>query len=310
MASGSSNRWGLVLAGGDGSRLRSLTKGIVGHELPKQFCPILSSRPLLRETLDRVSEMVAPAQTLVSVNRAHRQFYLPMFQAAPQLVVEEPCNRGTAPAILHALMRLYDMAPSALIALFPSDHYFGNESRFIRYVDSAFDAVDNSDDAVVLLGAEATSPEQAYGWIEPEVPLSSATQSLLSVRRFVEKPDGRTANELWQGGALWNTFVLVARASTLLQMFILEMPRLYGSFGVVRLALGTMFEAEVLARLYCEFPTSGFSELVLQQYAKRLMVMPMRGVAWCDLGLPARVIQVVKHMGIPPRWAVAGTVGH
>ncbi len=305
MVSGSSNRWGLVLAGGDGSRLRSLTKGITGYELPKQFCPILSSKPLLRETLDRISQVVAPAQTVVSVSRAHRHFHLPMFQAGQQLVVEEPCNRGTAPAILHALMRLYDIAPSALLALFPSDHYFGNESRFINYVDSAFDAVDNSDDTVVLLGAEATGPEEAYGWIEPEVPLGSATQSLLPVRRFVEKPDGRVANELWRRGALWNTLVLVARASTILQMFILETPRLYSSFSDVRLALGTMFEAEVLARLYCELPTYGFSELVLQRYAKRLMVMPMRGVEWCDLGQPTRVMQVVKHMGVPPRWAVA-----
>ena len=305
MVSGSSNRWGLVLAGGDGSRLRSLTKGITGYELPKQFCPILSSKPLLRETLDRISEVVGPAQTVVSVSRAHRHFYLPMFQAGQQLVVEEPCNRGTAPAILHALMRLYDIAPSALLALFPSDHYFGNESRFINYVDSAFDAVDNSDDTVVLLGAEATGPEQAYGWIEPEVPLSSATQSLLPVRRFVEKPDERVANELWRRGALWNTLVLVARASTILQMFILETPRLYSSFNDVRLALGTMFEAEVLARLYCRFPTYGFSELVLQRYAKRLMVMPMRGVEWCDLGQPTRVMQVVKQMGVPPLWAVA-----
>lgn len=243
-ASGSSNRWGLVLAGGDGSRLRSFTKGITGYELPKQFCPILSSRSLLRETLDRVSKVVAPAQTVVSVNRAHRQFYLPMFEASPHVVVEEPCNRGTAPAILHALMRLYEMAPSALVALFPSDHYFGNESRFIKYVDSAFDATADSDDAVVLLGAEATGPEQAYGRIEPEVPPSPNIQSLLSVRRFVEKPDARVANELWRGGALWNTLVLIARASTLLRMYILEMPRLYSSFSDVRLALGTMFEAK------------------------------------------------------------------
>jgi mannose-1-phosphate guanylyltransferase len=49
-----SNRWGLVLAGGDGARLRSFTKRITGYELPKQFCPILSSKSLLEETLDRV----------------------------------------------------------------------------------------------------------------------------------------------------------------------------------------------------------------------------------------------------------------
>jgi mannose-1-phosphate guanylyltransferase len=300
-----SNRWGLVLAGGEGSRLRSFTKGIAGYELPKQFCPILSSKPLLRETLDRASRVVAPAQTIVSVNRAHRRFYTPMFQKAPQLVVEEPRNRGTATAILHALMRVYELAPSAIIGLFPSDHYFGNEPRFLEYVDSAFQAAADSDDSVVLLGSEATGPEQAYGWIEPEVPLTSAEQGLHSVRRFVEKPNVRLANDLWRSGALWNTFVLVARASTLLQMFILEMPRLYKAFSDVRAVLGTEFEDEVLTRLYREFPTSGFSELLLQRCAANLMVLPMRGVDWCDLGQPGRVMQVVRQMGVPPRWAVA-----
>jgi hypothetical protein len=61
----------------------------------------------------------------------------------------------------------------------------------------------------------------------------------------------------------------------------------------------------VLTRLYQELPTSGFSELVLQRYAKRLTVMPMRGVEWCDLGQPTRVMQVVKQMHVPPRWAMA-----
>lgn len=305
MISSHSNRWGLVLAGGDGTRLKSFTRRIAGYELPKQFCPILSSKSLLHETLDRVSRIVPPAQTVVSVNRAHRRFYLPMFQAAQQLLVEEPCNRGTAPAILHALMRLYEMAPSALVALFPSDHYFGNESRFVNYIDSAFDAASYSDETVVLLGAEATGPEEAYGWIEPEISVTSAAQNLLSVRRFVEKPDARLANELWRRGALWNTFVLVAHVTTLLQMFILEMPRLYSSFGDIRLVLGTMFEAEVLARLYHQLPTSCFNDAILQRSAANLTVMPMRGIEWCDLGQPERVIRVVRQMGARPRWAVA-----
>ena len=56
-------------------------------------------------------------------------------------------------------------------------------------------------------------------WIEPEVPLTSAYEGLHSVRRFVEKPNAKLANELWHSGALWNTFVLVARVSALLRMF-------------------------------------------------------------------------------------------
>ena len=305
MKSSHSNRWGLVLAGGDGTRLKSFTRRIAGYELPKQFCPILSSKSLLHETLDRVSQVVAPARTVVSLNREHRRFYTPMFQRPPQLLVEEPRNRGTAPAILHALMRIYEQAPSAIVALFPSDHYFGKEARFINYVDSAFDAARDSDDAVVLLGAEATGPDQAYGWIEPEISLTSDRQRLFSVRRFIEKPDAKLANDLWRGGAQWNTFVLVARASALLRMFILEMPRLYKSFSDVRASFGTVLEGQVLSRLYDRFSTSCFSELVLQHSTANLAVMPMRGVEWCDLGEPARVIQLAKQIGVFPQWAVA-----
>ena len=304
MTSSHSNRWALVLAGGDGSRLRSFTKGIIGYELPKQFCPILSSKTLLRETLDRVSRVVAPSRTLISVNRKHRGYYSPMLRGAPPLLIEEPLNRGTAPAILHALVRLWDLAPSAIVGLFPSDHYIGNEARFAACVDSAFEIAADSN-AVVLLGAEARGPEQSYGWIEPETSLTSAEQRLFSVRRFVEKPGARLANELWRGGALWNTLVLVARLSTLLEMFIRATPRLYRSFGEVRALLGTVREAEVLTRLYHELPTSGFSEVVLQQNAAKLMVMPMRGVEWCDLGEPARVIQVARRIGVYRQWAVA-----
>lgn len=41
------SRWGVVLAGGDGTRLRSLVKLICGEERPKQFCPLFGGRTLL-----------------------------------------------------------------------------------------------------------------------------------------------------------------------------------------------------------------------------------------------------------------------
>src|SRR5882672_5256937 len=35
------NHWAVILAGGDGTRLRSLTRAIAGDDRPKQFCEIL-----------------------------------------------------------------------------------------------------------------------------------------------------------------------------------------------------------------------------------------------------------------------------
>ena len=43
------HRWGVVLAGGDGVRLRELTRWMYGEDRPKQFCHLLGDRTLLEE---------------------------------------------------------------------------------------------------------------------------------------------------------------------------------------------------------------------------------------------------------------------
>ena len=40
-------RWGIILAGGDGVRLRSLTRFISGDDRPKQFCRLYGGMTLL-----------------------------------------------------------------------------------------------------------------------------------------------------------------------------------------------------------------------------------------------------------------------
>src|ERR1700742_3815999 len=42
--------WAVLLAGGDGVRLRGLTAKIVGDHRPKQFCPITGADTLLSQT--------------------------------------------------------------------------------------------------------------------------------------------------------------------------------------------------------------------------------------------------------------------
>ena len=37
----STHAWALLLAGGDGTRLRNLTVRIAGDDRPKQYCPII-----------------------------------------------------------------------------------------------------------------------------------------------------------------------------------------------------------------------------------------------------------------------------
>ena len=61
--------------GGEGSRLRSLTRRITGHDVPKQFCSVLGEESLLEQTPYRASFAIEPRMTLVAVTRGHEHFY-------------------------------------------------------------------------------------------------------------------------------------------------------------------------------------------------------------------------------------------
>src|SRR6185369_7721501 len=101
-----SERWAVILAGGDGTRLQSITRAITGDDRPKQFVPVIGGSTLLDQTRSRVALSVASARTLFVVTEKHRRFYQSLTRSVSQnLLLEQPANKGTAPAILYALLR-------------------------------------------------------------------------------------------------------------------------------------------------------------------------------------------------------------
>jgi mannose-1-phosphate guanylyltransferase len=54
----------VILAGGDGTRLKSLIRQITGDERPKQFCSVIGGATLLEETQRRAALQLAPERTL------------------------------------------------------------------------------------------------------------------------------------------------------------------------------------------------------------------------------------------------------
>jgi mannose-1-phosphate guanylyltransferase len=211
----------------------------------------------------------------------------------PQSVVVQPANRGTTPAILFALMRLRRRFHDASVALFPSDHYVSDAPAFMSHVRAAFDAVEIHRQTVVLLGAEATAAETGYGWIEPGRRIYPLP--LFRVKRFWEKPTQEGAQILWQGGSLWNTFVLVSRVSRLLALIAAALPRLHQAFDVLKDALDTPQEQAASDRLYARIAASSFSDDVLSIVADSLAVLPLRDVEWSDIGEAHRVDRVLSR---------------
>ena len=71
-------------------------------------------------------------------------------------MVVQPRNQGTLRAILWSLLRIVRLDKGASVAIFPSDHYYAKEEKFMAGIASAFDLAEANTRSVILLGAVAT----------------------------------------------------------------------------------------------------------------------------------------------------------
>ena len=299
------DRWAVILAGGDGTRLQSMTRAITGDNRPKQFVPVIGGSTLLNQTRRRVALSIEPSRTLIVVTQKHRRFYEPLaHELSTNLLVEQPMNKGTAPAILYALLRVAAKSPKAVVALFPSDHFFADDEEFMSYIDVAIEAVQIQPETVTLLGFTPTTPEKEYGWIEPQRSvLGGAVRSITRVKRFWEKPGATLATSLMERGCLWNSFVMVGCVNALLRMTRAALPDLYAEFNAIIPA----FETPALAELYSKISDTNFSHEVLAQRPQDLVVMRVGDVGWSDVGEPSRVLATLAHLGMQSQLAVSAS---
>ena len=303
------DRWAVILAGGDGTRLQSMTRALTGDNRPKQFVPIIGGSTLLDQTRLRVARSVMPSQTLIVVTQKHRRFYDSLaHEISPSLLLQQPANKGTAPAIIYALLRVATKSPKARVALFPSDHFFTDDEQFMSHVDTAFDAAQIAPEKITLLGITPTNAEKEYGWIEPQRSiLGSAARSITQVKRFWEKPSATLAHTLMDRGCLWNSFVIVGRVDALLRMTQAAVPQLYASFATLTPSFKTAREHTALTELYSKIDAANFSHEVLAARPQDLAVMRVGDVGWSDLGDPARVLSTLALIGVQSQLAMSAS---
>lgn len=304
------NRFAVILAGGDGSRLKSLTRAIAGDERPKQFCPILGTETLLDRTRKRIAMKVASENTYLSLTKKHEEFYrAPLWDVRSEQLIVQPESKGTAPAILYSLLRIAAKAPNATVAFFPSDHYFSNDELFMDQVETAFQAIELVPDSVVLLGIEPEKPETAYGWIQPALSLfDNLPKGISRVEKFWEKPSSKSARMLMSAGCLWNSFVMIGSVDAFLAMFRKHLPGTFRVFNVSKSKFGAPHEASIIRSIYGWLPETNFSSEVLEKATKQLIVMRVGDVGWCDWGEPQRVLGTLTNLGVKPEWAGAFSV--
>lgn len=293
------HRWAVVLAGGDGTRLRELTHRIAGDARPKQFCHFFGGKSLVAHTQDRIAPMFRADRTLFALARAHEPFYKEELAGVPGLCrVIQPSNRGTAVAMAVCLQLILRQDEDAVVAFFPSDHHYSNGDAFREIVDSGLGMIAEYPESILLVGAEARYPEVEYGWIQPGRTLvDSRTHSLHRVARFWEKPTPDRAEALRQRGCLWNTFVMIGLAGVFLELLGATVPQL-------RRSLEARSGARRLDEIYHSIEPVDFSRSVLTRMPGRLVVLRDATSGWTDFGSPNRVVDVLSRDGARPAWLV------
>jgi len=294
--------WTIVLAGGEGERLRPLTQRWLGEHRPKQYCAFVGTRSMLRHTVDR-AEHLSDADRMLIVAAEHHETYLADCLNASHLerVLFQPCNRDTAPGIFLPLARIMTENPSATVVILPSDHFVYPEEAFLRSIDRASFIASHQPDKVVLLGVRPNNEETEYGWIEPGNQVGRLGGSRIStVAGFREKPDEVSVRRLLQIGCLWSTMVIAARCRTLWDLGWRCLPTMMPQFEELASHIGSDQENRILTSIYDSLPSSNFSTQVLQKVPESLLVMELQDVVWSDWGSERRIVETINRLGKSP----------
>jgi mannose-1-phosphate guanylyltransferase len=290
------NVWGIVLAGGEGTRVRSFLQQTCGGSGLKQFSAIIDDRSMLRCTLDRVTRLIPRERVVIVVSAQHRNHAARELADWPsENVIYQPRNRDTAAGILLPVAHITNRDPAATVVVFPSDHFVDNEPLFMNAVADALQEIKKNPSRLVLLGMTPQAGEETeYGYI---LGVRTHLGESSPVAGFIEKPPLNVAKNLIQRGALWNTMVFAVENTVLWDMVQRSSPALYHAFRLIQMTLRQSCTPRFIEHLYEVIPAVNFSSAICEPLASRLSVLAVPDVGWSDWGTVGSILRTLKKLG-------------
>lgn len=238
--------YGLILAGGKGSRLYPLSR----NNQPKQFLKIINEKSFLVNTVERIKPLIDRENIYVVTNRDYEDKIKEEVQdIKEENIFIEPANKETATCIGLSAVRLLKQDADAVMVVLPSDHYIQGEKEYLDTLSQAVEMA-NRRRCIVTLGIEPTRPETGYGYIEMG-DRSTGNISTYKIARFTEKPNLEVAKDfLLKGTYLWNSGMFVFRADVILREIEKYIPKMHKSLMEIYKYIGENNEEQVIKEQY------------------------------------------------------------
>lgn len=200
--------YGLILAGGKGTRLYPLSRSA----RPKQFLKVINNKSFLQNTVDRVEPLIDKENIYIVTNKEYKdKVKVELDNINSNNILTEPSNKETATCIGLSAVKLLKKDNDAIMVVLPSDHHIENERLYIETLSQAVE-IANKRRGIVTLGITPTRAETGYGYIEMGQRLQSEIPTY-KVARFTEKPNLEVAKDfLLKGSYLWNSGMFIFRA--------------------------------------------------------------------------------------------------
>jgi mannose-1-phosphate guanylyltransferase len=220
-----------VMAGGSGERFWPVSRTAT----PKHLVKLLGDQTLLEQTVRRFEGIIPNERIFILTNAAQLEATkaaVPFLPAAN--IVAEPAKRDTAPASALATAIARSIRPDAVVALFPADAMIHDTATFrIQLVDAAEYVAAHT--SILTFSITPTFPSTGFGYLQLEEG-AVAKSGIVTVNRFVEKPDEVKARSFFDGKRHgWNAGMFLWQADTFLaechkhqpdlEKFILEFPK-------------------------------------------------------------------------------------